>query len=59
MRTINILSLLAVAATTSAAAVGDYSGYVQLAGNDASANQSWNAKGNWSDKTAPSSGKNY
>lgn len=55
----DILTLLAGAAAAFAVADDDYSGYVQLTDKDTAANQSWNAKGHWSDKAAPSSTKSY
>lgn len=42
-----------------AAAETDYSGYVQFNGVDKLNSSSWRSKGYWSDKSAPSPGKNY
>ena len=58
MHTKKILSMFVGTAVTLVFA-DDYSGYVWLDGVDTAANQSWNAKGHWSDKAAPSSGKDY
>ena len=58
MHTQKILSLF-IGTAAALVFADDYSGYVRLNGVDASANQSWNAKGNWSDKAAPSSTKSY
>ena len=58
MHTQKILFLFVVTAAAFVFA-DDYSGYVRLDGEDTSANQSWNVKGNWSDKAAPSGTKNY
>ena len=55
-----VLVALALGETMIGSADTDpYSGYVRLVGEDASANQSWNAKGHWSDNAAPISTKNY
>ena len=48
MHTKKILSMFVGTAVTLVFA-DDYSGYVWLDGVDTAANQSWNAKGHWSD----------
>ena len=58
MHTKKILSMF-VGTAAALVFADDYSGYVRLDGVDTTANQSWNAKGHWSDKAAPSSTKNY